>query len=71
MLLIVPKLSESVKNTQLLKYLSKCQMDEQVWKTGFKGIYVIIIHAGFIQDFWPRVEIGLGGDKSGRGYPSV
>ena len=42
MLLIVPKLSESVKNTQLLKYLAKCQMDEQVWKTGFAGSNVII-----------------------------
>lgn len=30
MLLIVPKLSDSVKNTQLLKSLAKCQMDEQV-----------------------------------------
>ena len=30
MLLIVPKLSESIINTQLLKHLAKCQMDEQV-----------------------------------------
>ena len=36
MLLIVPKLSESVKNTQLLKHLAKCQVDEQVLETGFE-----------------------------------
>ena len=38
MLLIVPKLNDSVKNTQLLKCLAKCQMDEQV------HVYTIHVH---------------------------
>ena len=31
MVLLAPKLNDSVKNGELLKYLAKCQMDEQVY----------------------------------------
>lgn len=45
MLLVVPKLNDSVKNTQLLKCLAKCQMDEQVGHSSVHvyDLYVLMI----------------------------